>query len=197
MRYPRVDAAGRLIRGRTPRFRNGRRICAGGSPERQFGVRPRISRRTVILSSVRPFALISVVLLAGCGPAPAPSNADPTSEAWYGQTTQQLAAVDRDAARFLAAGQSEKAAAAITSGLPLEKRLLSVSRPTLTASEAVSDLDDLYGRMLLANRHYGWARLMFQKNLARWRNWRPETDDTVRRRKVAEAAIAACDRGME
>lgn len=146
---------------------------------------------------MRPLALILVLLLVGCGPAPAPPKADPTSEAWYGQATQHLAALDRDAERFLAAGNSDKAAAAITSGLPLEKRLLSVSRPTLAATEAVSDLDDLYGRMLLANRHFGWARLTFQKNLARWRNWKPETPDTVRRRKVAEAAIAACDRGMQ
>jgi hypothetical protein len=62
--------------------------------------------------------------------------------------------------------------------------------------EAASDLDDLYGRMLLANRHYGWARMFFQKNAARWRTWTPATEDTERRRKVAEARIAECDRRM-
>jgi hypothetical protein len=143
---------------------------------------------------VRLLALIAVLLLAGCGPAPAPSKADPASEAWYGQTVEQLAALDRDAERFLAAGNSDKAAAAITQGLPLESRLLSASRPTLAATQAVSDLDRLYGRMLLANRHYGWARLTFQKNLARWRNWKPETPDTARRLQQARVDIAECDR---
>jgi hypothetical protein len=50
--------------------------------------------------------------------------------------------------------------------------------------------------MLLANRHYGWARMFFQKNAARWKTWTPATDDTERRRKAAEAGIAECDRGM-
>jgi hypothetical protein len=63
--------------------------------------------------------------------------------------------------------------------------------------EAASDLDDLYGRMLLANRHYGPARLMFQKNVARWTHWRPQTDDSMARRKIAEAAVAECDRHIE
>jgi len=109
---------------------------------------------------------------------------------------EELAAIDRDAARLVAAGQPDKAAAAITSGLPLEKRLTSVERPTLDAERAVSDLDELYGRMLLANRHFGWARLMFQKNLARWRTWIPATEETGRRLRAAQEDIAACDRGM-
>lgn len=75
-------------------------------------------------------------------------------------------------------------------------RLLAVPRPTLAAMEAASDLDDLYGRMLLANRHYGWARLLFQKNLARWKNWNPQTEESGRRRKLAESRMAECDRGM-
>jgi hypothetical protein len=77
------------------------------------------------------------------------------------------------------------------------KRLLSVQRPTLDAAEAASDLDDLYGRMLLANRHYGWARLQFQKNVARWKHWMPQTKETARRLKQAESAIAECDRRLD
>jgi hypothetical protein len=50
--------------------------------------------------------------------------------------------------------------------------------------------------LLLANRHYGWARMFFQKNLARWTNWKPQTQDTVRRRKLAEERIAECDRQL-
>jgi len=59
-----------------------------------------------------------------------------------------------------------------------------------------SDLDDLYGQMLLSNRNYGWARLFFQKNLARWKNWKPQTPDTAARLKQAQDAIAECDRRM-
>lgn len=61
---------------------------------------------------------------------------------------------------------------------------------------AASDLDELYGHMLLTNGNYGWARMMFQKNVARWRSWKPRTDETERRLKVAEAEVAECDRRM-
>lgn len=125
-----------------------------------------------------------------------PPKPDPTTEAWYGETADQLAVLDRQAESLLRSGKSDRAAAIITQGQPLMGRLLSAPRPTLAAMEAVSDLDDLYGRMLLANRRYGWARLLFQKNAARWSHWRPQTPDTARRRKLAESAIAECDRRL-
>jgi hypothetical protein len=146
---------------------------------------------------VRPLALVAVVLLAGCGPAPSPSKVDPTREPWYSQTVQQLNDLNREAERALAAGKSDAASAAILRGQPLEERLLSAVHPTLAATEAASDLDRLYGRMLLANRHCGWARLMFQKNLGRWRTWRPENDESRRRLQQAKDDIAACDRAMQ
>jgi hypothetical protein len=146
---------------------------------------------------VRPLALVGILVLAGSRPAPAPSKADPTEESWYGETTQQLATLNRQAERSLASGNSDAASAAILRGQPLEERLLSAVHPTLAATEAASDLDRLYGRMLLANRHYGWARLMFQKNLGRWRTWRPETDESHRRLQQAKDDIAACDRAMQ
>jgi hypothetical protein len=62
--------------------------------------------------------------------------------------------------------------------------------------EAVSDLDHLYGRMLVSNGYYGSARLLFQKNVTRWKTWKPPTPDTDRRLKEAETAIAECDRHM-
>lgn len=146
---------------------------------------------------MRLAAPVAVLLLAGCGAPPPPAKAvDPTTEAWYGQTVAELAAANREAEADLAVGKRDEAAAAIVRGQGMEKRLLSVSRPTLAAEEAVSDLERLYGRMLLSNRHYGWARLAFQKNLARWRHWVPETPDTIRRREQAEADIAECDRRM-
>src|ERR1035441_1397285 len=72
-----------------------------------------------------------------------------------------------------------------TQGQPLSLRLLAAPRPTLAAMEAASDLDHLYAAMLLANKNYGWARLAFQKNVSRWKYWRPQTPDTARRLKAA------------
>lgn len=79
-------------------------------------------------------------------------------------------------------------------GEDLAKRLFSVRQPTLAATEAVSDLDELYGQMLFSNRNYGWARLLFQKNLVRWKYWKPRTPETDQRLKQAQTAIAECDR---
>ncbi len=104
--------------------------------------------------------------------------------------------MDREAEALLKAGKRDQAGAVIQQAEPLMSRILAVPRPTLAATEAASDLDDLYGRMLLANRHYGWARLEFQKNFARWKRWEPRTADSERRLAQAEKAIAACDRGM-
>lgn len=102
--------------------------------------------------------------------------------------------MNREADSAFAARESDQAAALIEKGQPLVARLLAVPNPTFGAAVAASDLDDLYGRMLLSNRHYGWARLQFQKNLSRWKHWQPQTPDTVRLMKQAESAIAECDR---
>ena len=144
---------------------------------------------------MRFLALVSVTMITGCAPAPAPDR-NPTAEAWYGQTVEQLAALNREAESSFENHQPDRAAALIEKGEPLVKRLLSVSRPTLPAVEAASDLDHLSGRMLLSNRHYGYARLLFQKNLSRWKHWQPATPHTARRLKQAKSAIAECDRHM-
>jgi hypothetical protein len=147
------------------------------------------------------FALFaSVALLAACSPTqPAVQSAkqDPTQEKWYGQTVDQLTAINRQAEGAFAGGKFDEASNLILKGQPLENRLMDVSRPTQAAAEAASDLDQLYGRMLLTNKNYGWARLEFQKNRARWKNWRPQTAETARRLKLADDAIAECDRRME
>jgi hypothetical protein len=148
---------------------------------------------------VRPLLLLTLVL-AACSPAPPPrpkAKPDPVSEPWYSQTVQQLTAMDREAESALHNGGPDRAAAIITSGQPLIHRLLSVPYPTLSAMEAVSDLDQLYGRMLLSNRHYVWARVLFQKNLTRWSTWTPQTPETLRRLKTARSAVAECDRHIE
>jgi hypothetical protein len=74
--------------------------------------------------------------------------------------------------------------------------LLAAPLPTLAAMEAIADLDQVYGRMLIYNGYYGSARLLFQKNVTRWKNWKPPTPDTERRLKDANSAIAECDRHM-
>jgi hypothetical protein len=91
-------------------------------------------------------------------------------------------------------GKPDDAAALIAKGEPLSSEVLSVPRPTLAAVESASDLDDLYGRMLLSNRHYVWAETLFQKNVARWKYWQPQTSETERRMKQAQTAVAECDR---
>jgi hypothetical protein len=101
--------------------------------------------------------------------------------------------MNHKAESLLRSGKASACADIITAAQPLMSRVLSVSQPTLAAMEVSSDLDDLYGRMLLANRHYGWARLLFQKNLARWKNWTPQTPETARRVKLARSRIAECD----
>jgi hypothetical protein len=144
---------------------------------------------------VRPFAILAAALLTGCASAPPPSG-DAGEPAWYGQTLGQLAELNRSAERFFEDGKSDEAAAAIEKGEPLVSRLLNVPKPSLAAVEAASDLDDLYGRMLLSNRHYAWAITLFEKNRSRWKNWTPQTPETERRLKQAETEIAECDRRM-
>jgi hypothetical protein len=143
--------------------------------------------------------VVLAVLLGACTEAPRKGEApprDPTLEASYGLAVTELAAAGRDAKRLLAAGKTDGAAAVITKVQPLIASLLAAPHPTLAAMEAASDLDELYARMLLENKNYGWARLTFQKNRSRWMHWQPETADTERRRKQADLGIADCDRAI-
>jgi hypothetical protein len=142
---------------------------------------------------MRLLVILAAAFLASCEQAPAPPR-DATKEPWYHDAVEQLTAMNREADSAFAAGKSDQAAALIEKGQPLVARLLAVPNPTLDAAIAASDLDDLYGRMLLSNRHYGWARLLFQKNLSRWKHWQPQTPETARRLQQAESAIAECDR---
>jgi hypothetical protein len=152
-----------------------------------------------MLGTVR-FAIFTVAIFSvSCGQSPAPApqgHADPTAEPWYGRTVGQLTALNRSASDLFRKGKGDDAAALIEKGEPLSAQLLAVQKPTLAATEAAADLDQLYGEMLLSNRNYGWARLMFQKNVARWKTWRPQTPDTATRLQQAQAAIEECDRKM-
>jgi len=149
--------------------------------------------------SARPIPAIALAaLLISCSdspPTPAPER-DPAADPSYGRTIEQLNSTVRAAREFRRQGKPDDAAALIEKGEPLESQLLAVHHPTLAAMQAASDLDDLYARMLLSNKHYEWARFLFQKNLARWKHWTPASEDTEARLKQAEDAIAECDRGM-
>jgi hypothetical protein len=144
--------------------------------------------------------MILAAVLTACSPAPQRvihPKPDPTKEAWYGENISQLAAMSSEAETLLHHNAPDRAAAVITQSQPMIQRLLSVPRPTLAAMEAVSDSDQLYGQMLIGNRHYVWARVFFQKNVTRWTLWKPQTADTVRRLKIAHAGIAECERHID
>jgi len=140
---------------------------------------------------------ILALALAACAPPPKTiekPKPDPAAESWYAPAADQLAVMARDAEAAFRRGRTEEAARLVTEGQPLLNRLIAVPRPTLAAMEAASDLDDLYGRMLMRDRRYGWARLQFQKNAVRWKHWQPPTADTARRLQEAESQMADCDR---
>jgi hypothetical protein len=145
-------------------------------------------------------ALAVAVCLAGCESPPrqqkAAAKPDPVSEPWYEPAIARLSELNRQAAAHLSAGGSAAAAQALTEGKPLEERILSAPRPTLDAVLAASDRDNIYGRMLMADRRYGYARLEFQKDYVRWKNWKPQTADSTARRERARAAIVECDRRL-
>jgi hypothetical protein len=156
------------------------------------------SVRVSVTTTTAISVTIATAILAGCStaPPPKPPPADPTIEAWYRKAVEQLQAMNQKTRDLLAQHKADEAASVITAAEPWAGRVVSVPHPTLAAMQAASDLDELYGRMLLDNRNYGWARMMFQKNLARWRTWKPQTDETLHYLQAAEAEIAECDRRM-
>jgi hypothetical protein len=150
------------------------------------------------LMRVAAALLIAALFLAGCARSPQPQRvaADPTTEPAYANAVKQLTALGQQADDLLKRGLHDQAAAAIGKGQPLQAKLLAAPHPTLAAMEAVSNLDDLYARMLFANRHDVWARTLYEKNVARWKLWKPQTEETKRRLRQAEDGVAACDRRL-
>lgn len=138
-----------------------------------------------------------VLFFSACSPQATPPHASaiaPVNDPAYRQSVDELSALNRRAGDLVKSGKPDAAADLMVKGEELSKRLLAAPRPTLAAVEAASDLDELYGRMLLTNHNAGWARLMFQKNVVRWKYWKPETPETAARLKRAQEDIAECDR---
>lgn len=169
--------------------------CAQIGNKGSIGVHPR--------EFVAQVWLVAILLasLAACGsPAPTPAGAkpkpDPTTTADYAEAVKRLTALDRTAEDAFKHGRSKEAADAINQGQPYQGFVLAAPHPTLAAMQAASDLDDLYARMLLAGHRDGWARMFYQKNLARWRTWRPESPESAKRLRQAQDGIAECDRRL-
>jgi hypothetical protein len=139
-----------------------------------------------------PFALS----LVACGPPEPKPKADPLKSVSYTKALEKLQELNKGAREDLAAERSKDAADKVNEGQPAAAKLLSVSEPPLEAMLAVSDRDQLYAEMLMANRHWGFARQMMATEATRWKNWKPETDETRRRLKIAQDRIAECDKNL-
>lgn len=68
--------------------------------------------------------------------------------------------------------------------------------PSIEILRAVSDHDELYGRLLMANRHWGHARHILAKIENRWRLWQPQDDESRQRRAGALALMLECEKRM-
>lgn len=154
------------------------------------------SRASLLASWTGTIALFLALSLLSCSAPPSVPTSDPTVETWYTETVEKLESLTMKAKAHFEAGRSSEAAQLIKEGVPLSKQILEIPRPNLRAMQAASDLDQLYGDMLRTNRHFGYAREFYQRNAARWRHWKPQTDDTLRRLKEANDAIARCDEQM-
>lgn len=139
--------------------------------------------------------------MAGCtpnAPPPAPdlTRAAPERTPAYTAWVAELARLRVEIAALQREGRRDESARRLALAQQVAARLLAVPRPTLDGMKAVSALDELYARILLADGHIGWARLLFQKNAARWRTWSPATPESEKLRMEAEAGIAECDRRL-
>lgn len=148
---------------------------------------------------------ILALLLVGCGPD-TPPQAKPkaengasaeTAEKWYAEALAVLVDINRALPGMIQAGKSQEASQAVMRGEAIAKELLQVPRPSLAAARAASDLDQAYGDMLFSDKQYGWARLQYQKNLSRWKYWKPQTPETESLAKLARDKIAECDKHIK
>ncbi len=144
-------------------------------------------------------AALLLLVLSACtkrdNPALVPP-ADPMQQESYREALSQLRNWNAEAAAHWQKGEKDLAAAALKQAQPLAKELLDSRRPPREAFESVSDFDQLYAAVLLSKGHTAWARQIYMTNAVRWRNWKPETEDTRRRREEAEKGVAEADRKL-
>jgi len=147
---------------------------------------------------IRFLTVTVLALLTACsGPKTAGTpKADVTTEGWYAETVTRLQEGNRQAEEALRRGDRDGAGKLIVESEKAGQRLLEAPRPTLAATLAVSDTDNLHAKMLLANKHYGWARLILQKDAARWQHWMPATEESKRRLLAAQKSMAEVDRKL-
>src|SRR6185312_5542618 len=117
---------------------------------------------------------------------------DETKEPWYAETVARVTDATKQATDAFEHGKPDDASSLILQAEPQANQLLTVLHPTLEATIAAADLDALYARMLYSNRHYEWAQFLYQKNVARWKYWKPATPETDRRLKEAQAQVEDC-----
>lgn len=144
-------------------------------------------------------AAILLFALCACTPSDVPvlaPPADPMQKASYREALDQLRHWNAEALAHWQKGEKPLAAAALKQAQPLTKQLLDARRPPREVFEAVSDFDQLYAAVLLSNGHTAWARQIYMTNVVRWRNWKPETEDTRRRRREAELGVAEADKKL-
>ncbi|HEU5021693.1 MAG TPA: hypothetical protein VFT60_07370 [Bryobacteraceae bacterium] len=138
---------------------------------------------------------VLLAILSGCGggaPPPSAPPPDETKEPWYAETVARVVDATKRATDAFEHAKPDDASSLILQAEPQAKQLLSVLHPTLEANIAAADLDALYARMLFSNNHFEWAQFLYQKNVARWKYWKPQTPDTERRLKEAEAQVEKC-----
>lgn len=145
---------------------------------------------------MRLLPALLALLLVGCSqPAPrSQPQANGAKPSGYDDAVARLASMNKDANALNDQDRQDAAAKVIADAELIANQIQSVPEPDLPALEALTDLDDLYGRMLLKNRHYGEARLLFQKNLARWKFSKVSPEESARRLKQANDEIAECDK---
>jgi len=138
---------------------------------------------------------VFLAILSGCGGGEPPAAAPPpdeTKEPWYSETVARVTDATKQATDAFEHGKPDDASSLILQAEPQANQLLTVLHPTLEATIAAADLDALYARMLFSNRHYEWAQFLYQKNVARWKYWKPQTPDSERRLAEAEAQVQEC-----
>ena len=166
---------------------------------RKFGIpaTPSFEATPMVLGFLAALVLLAYAVFdTTTYPRPKKPKAPQVSATWYQDAVNELVATNGEAEKQFKAGNGKEAGELVEKGEKLATKVLSIPRPTLEATQAASDTDDLYGRMLASNKNYGWARLTFQKNLVRWKYWKPADAESERRMELARAAIAECDKHL-